>query len=253
MASFAYKRLDTFDNTELFSSENENDYFPFHFHDHYCVSLITNGTEVLNNTSQEFIAPAGSISITQVNEVHRNYSLEKPGYSYKTIYLNPDMLRYFNNNKTVAALQRVIYDENLYNSLHLLFEAEITKVDDWKLSLRSLAKYTEMPCAETLWNNRFCIIDEIIEEHYTRVIDAEWLARQFCMSKFHFIREFKKAKGISPQAYILLYRLGKSKKMLAENATIKDIAYTNGFSDPSHFTNTFKKFFGVSPAKYLHL
>lgn len=73
MPSFDFRRISHFDNIELFSSENENDYFPLHFHDFFCVSLITNGTEILKNTEQEFIAPSGSISITQINEVLRNW------------------------------------------------------------------------------------------------------------------------------------------------------------------------------------
>jgi hypothetical protein len=36
----------------------------------FFVSLVTSGTEILKNTGQEFIAPAGTISITQLNEVH---------------------------------------------------------------------------------------------------------------------------------------------------------------------------------------
>src|SRR6202012_5276573 len=101
MPSFEYKRINCFDGTELFSSENENDYFPFHFHDFYCVSLITKGTEILHNTEQEFISPAGTISITQLNETHRNYSLGDSGYSYKTVYVNPDVLRYFAGDRPV--------------------------------------------------------------------------------------------------------------------------------------------------------
>ena len=91
--------------------ENENAYFPLHFHDFFCVSLITKGTEVLTNGEQAFMAPSGAISITQLNETHRNYSLDENGYSYKTIYINPEILKHFNNNKPVQALERVIYDE----------------------------------------------------------------------------------------------------------------------------------------------
>jgi len=50
MHSFDFTRLAILDNIELFSSENEHNYFPFHFHDYYCVSLITSGTELLHNT-----------------------------------------------------------------------------------------------------------------------------------------------------------------------------------------------------------
>jgi len=91
-----------------------------------------------------------------------------------------------------------------------------------------------------------------IESYPDKPIDTDWLCRKFCMSKYHFIREFKKAKGVTPQTYIMLYRLGKAKKMLIENAPLKDIAYLNGFCDPSHFTNSFKKYFGIAPGRYLN-
>ncbi|HVV04953.1 MAG TPA: helix-turn-helix transcriptional regulator, partial [Puia sp.] len=67
----------------------------------------------------------------------------------------------------------------------------------------------------------------------------------------HFIRSFKKSKGVTPQTYIMLYRLGKTRKMLLEGAPLAEIAYSHGFYDPSHFTHSFKKYFGVSPSRYL--
>lgn len=252
MPSFDFRRINQFDNMELFSSENENDYFPFHFHDFFCVSLITNGTEVLKNTEQEFIAPSGSISITQINEVHRNYSLSENGYSYKTIYLNPAILQYFNNGKTVDALERVIYNKQLFQSLSQLFDAQNASIQLWEDSFKALARYAVNPQQKNVWAASFSLIDEIIESYPDKPIDTDWLSRKFCMSKFHFIREFKKAKGVTPQTYIMLYRLGKAKKMLIENAPLKDIAYLNGFCDPSHFTNSFKKYFGIAPGRYLY-
>ncbi len=251
MPSFDFKRITQFDNTELFSSEDENDYFPFHFHDYFCVSLITNGTEILKNTEQEFIAPAGSISITQANEVHRNFSLGESGYSYKTIYVNPDVLRYFNNGNKIEMLERVIYDKPLFQQFVKLFETPAGSNHLWEDCFRELANRAADPLDKMRWSSTFCLIDEIIETHPNKPIDTNWLARKFCMSKFHFIREFKKAKGVTPQAYIMLYRLGKAKKMLLTDAPLTDIAYLNGFCDPSHFTNSFKKYFGISPSRYI--
>lgn len=252
MPSFDFRRINHFDNTELFSSENENDYFPFHFHDFFCVSLITNGTEILKNTEQEYIAPSGSISITQINEVHRNYSLSNNGYSYKTIYLNPAILTYYNNGKTVKALERVIYNKQLFQSLLRLFNAENVSIELWEDSFKELARYAVRPQQKNVWPASFSLIDEIIESYPNKPIDTDWLSQKFCMSKYHFIREFKKAKGVTPQTYIMLYRLGKSKKLLLENAPLNDIAYLNGFCDPSHFTNSFKKYFGITPSRYLN-
>ncbi|MDB5276103.1 MAG: hypothetical protein JWR61_1058 [Ferruginibacter sp.] len=251
MPSFQYKRVGCFDNTELFSSENENDYFPFHFHDFFCVSLITNGTEILKNTEQEFIAPAGTISITQVNEVHRNFSLSPAGYSYKTIYVNPEVLQHFSNNKPVMALERVIYDVPLFNNLLHLFNTENTAAQKWETSFKMLAGHATDPHPKNSWASVFYRIDEIIDAYPNKPIDTDWLAKKFCMSKFHFIREFKKAKGVTPQTYIMLYRLGQSKKLLLQNIPLTDIAYSQGFYDPSHFTNSFKKYFGISPSRFV--
>ncbi|MEO6356965.1 MAG: AraC family transcriptional regulator [Ferruginibacter sp.] len=251
MPTFQYKRIESFDNTELFSSDNEQDYFPFHFHDFFCVSLITSGTEILKNTDQEFIAPAGTISITQLNEVHRNYSLGENGYCYKTIYVNPDVLRHFAGNKPVQALDRVIYNQPLFNNLLQLFNTAPANESELEKCFQSLASHATDPHPKNSWASVFYRIDEIIDAYPNKPIDTDWLAKKFCMSKFHFIREFKKAKGVTPQTYIMLYRLGQSKKLLLENVPFNDIAYTQGFYDPSHFTNSFKKYFGISPSRFV--
>ena len=250
MPSFQFRRIDHFDNLEMFSSENENDYFPFHFHDYFCVSLITNGTEILKNTEQEFIAPAGTISITQAGEVHRNYSLSDSGYSYSTVYLNPDVLTHFNKGGKIEMLERVIYDRTIFRRLQALFNQPTKELAMWEEAFRRLSAHGVQPSQKDLWVSTFYRLDEIIEAHPNTPIDTDWLSRKFCMSKYHFIREFKKAKGVTPQTYIMLYRLGNAKKMLLEKASIRDIAYSNGFCDPSHFTNSFKKYFGISPSGY---
>jgi AraC-like DNA-binding protein len=251
MPSFEYKRLDILDNIELFSSENENGYFPFHYHDFFCISLITRGSEILNNQEQEFIAPSGTISVTQLNEVHRNYSLAETGYSYKTLYLNKSLLKYYNNGNEVGALERNIDDQALFNNLLELFYAGHSSPASWEHSLRSLVTHATNPDQKTLWRNKFDRIDEMIGSHPNTPVDTEWLAQKFRMSKFHFIREFKKAKGVAPQTYIMIYRLAKTKQMLLNKVPLTHIAFLNGFYDQSHFTHSFKKYFGVTPGNYI--
>lgn len=250
MPQFTFSRLPFFDNTELFASESENEYFPFHFHDIFCVSLITRGTEVLKNTEQEFIAPAGSISITQAHEVHRNYALENIGYSYKTLYVNPDVLKFYNNNRAVVHLERVIYNPELFQNLSRIFAGQEVETGLLQNCFSQLAQHAESLQQKRNWQNTFCRIDEIIDSHPNKPINSNWLASQFCMSKFHFIREFKKARGVTPQVYIMLYRLGKAKKMLLQEIPVTDVALINGFYDASHFIHHFKRYFGITPASY---
>jgi AraC-like DNA-binding protein len=250
MPQFTFTRLQQFDNIELFASESENDYFPFHIHDIFCVSLITKGTEILKNTEQEFMAPAGSISITQANEMHRNYALEDIGYSYQTLYVNPELLKHFNNNRAVRSLERVIYDPRLFWRLSGVFSGCENNAEILPDCFRQLCSYAENRPETDAWQSKFYQIDDIVESHSDTPISSDWLARSFCMSKYHFIREFKRAKGVTPQTYITLYRLGKARKMLLQQVPVNDVAYYNGFYDASHFIHHFKRYYGITPAQY---
>lgn len=62
---------------------------------------------------------------------------------------------------------------------------------------------------------------------------------------------FKKYAHITPSQYIMGLKLNKAANLLlTTNATIRDIAEQVGFSDPYHFSKTFKKFHGRSPNHY---
>jgi hypothetical protein len=46
------------------------------------------------------------------------------GYRYQTIYVNPDLLSYYNNGKKVTGLQRVIQSEEIASLFGLHFNNE---------------------------------------------------------------------------------------------------------------------------------
>ncbi len=250
MSNFSYSRLRIFDGTDIFASENEAAFFPFHFHKEVCVSIITKGVELFySHDSAEIICPRGRISITNSKEIHRNQSFFDDGYSYKTIYLNTDVLKYFNHNIPVNWLQSTIEDYGLYQKIDNIISNRTCSNNAWSDMIRHLLRYQTQHEQEQK-HNKFLLLEPILEWLEDGNLSIPALARKFFMSPYHFIREFKKFHGVTPQSYVLLYRLHQVKQQLKSNSNLLDISLAHGFYDVSHLSKTFKHYFGTSIHHY---
>lgn len=82
-------------------------------------------------------------------------------------------------------------------------------------------------------------------------LDLETIARNSGLSKFHFVREFKRNVGVSPIRYLNQLKIDMAKQMLiSSNATVTDVAMGMGYSDLSTFNKSFKKFSNLTPSEY---
>lgn len=72
------------------------------------------------------------------------------------------------------------------------------------------------------------------------------LATACGLSKFHFMRMFKRSVGVSPLQYMNLMKVDMAKSLLLKSGhSIGFIAQMLGFADLSTFTKLFKRFSGV--------
>ena len=93
---------------------------------------------------------------------------------------------------------------------------------------------------------------EYMLEHYrdSELTIGEVAAHSF-MSEVYFRRIFKEEFGISPQKYIIGLRLQYAIRLMsAGEYSLKDVAYSSGYSDYKYFSSEFKKAYGVSPSRY---
>lgn len=103
------------------------------------------------------------------------------------------------------------------------------------------------------------------EELYRRILTAknyieataekpfcfEILSKYSGLSKFHLIRVFKSAFGMTPYQYHTSCKVNSAKKLLLkENESIGAIAYLCGFTDVSSFSNIFRKSTGLTPSDF---
>ena len=127
-----------------------------------------------------------------------------------------------------------IYVDILINPLIRMLELAYIKLSDIKCSAN--------------------IIDDVIKytnRHYQENITLNQICTIFSKSRSCISHTFKKETGQSFREYLISVRLRSAKSLLLySNLSISEIAYSVGFNDSNYFSNTFKKYVGLSPSKY---
>ncbi len=94
-------------------------------------------------------------------------------------------------------------------------------------------------------------IDAFFDEHVDESLSLDAAASLVNMSLFHFLREFKKSRGITPHQYLIRRKVERARTLLRKrDLSIQQVAYSLGFSDQSHFSRTFRKIVGTSPREF---
>ena len=83
-------------------------------------------------------------------------------------------------------------------------------------------------------------------------LDVEMLAKSVGLSRVHLYRKLKALTNLSTRDFIRNIRIQQAAKLLQDKRmNISDIAYSVGFNNLAHFSNSFKEQFGISPKEYM--
>ena len=77
----------------------------------------------------------------------------------------------------------------------------------------------------------------------------EDIAREVGLSPFHLCRLFRAATGSTLHAYRNQMRLVSALELLADGGGITEVALDLGYSSHSHFTEAFRRLFGITPSR----
>ncbi len=108
------------------------------------------------------------------------------------------------------------------------------------------------PRAERIQPHHLAAIDSFIDRNIENVLRIDDLAAQVGLSRYHFLRCFKRATGSSPLQYVLARRVEHARQLLAQSEeSIAAVAYAAGFSSQSHLNAMFKRHFGITPGAFV--
>jgi AraC-like DNA-binding protein len=89
------------------------------------------------------------------------------------------------------------------------------------------------------------------DSHYFEALGVEDMARAAGLSRAHFSREFRRAFGESPHAYLLTRRLERAAALLrTTDRSVADICFSVGLQSVGSFTTSFTRTYGSSPTAY---
>jgi AraC-like DNA-binding protein len=92
---------------------------------------------------------------------------------------------------------------------------------------------------------------DLADARYFEELDVDDLARAAGLSRAHFSREFRRAFGESPHAYLLSRRLERAAGLLrTTDQSVAEICFSVGLRSVGSFTTSFTRTYGMSPTAY---
>jgi AraC-like DNA-binding protein len=92
---------------------------------------------------------------------------------------------------------------------------------------------------------------DLADARYFEPLTVADLARAAKLSRAHFSREFRRAFGESPHAYLLTRRLERAAALLrTTDRSVAEVCFSVGLQSVGSFTTSFKRMYGKTPTAY---
>lgn len=267
--SVRFWRERRFDGLECLKARFFRHAYAPHVHDTFALGVILAGAEAFNYRGVRHIAPAGSVVAVNPDELHDGQP-SRDGYAYRMLYPSVGVVQTIADELSDRAAgfpafaQPVIEDPEVAARLgeaHALMEAQVMR------GAGRLAVDQAFTRALTLMVRRHSTSDsrgrrlgreaapirrarQLVDDSYMQDLTLNDLAGAAGLSRYYFLRAFRREVGVTPHAYLTGRRIAAAKALLDGDTALSEVAVACGFYDQSHFTRSFKGCTGVTPGQY---
>ncbi|MEF3313860.1 AraC family transcriptional regulator [Paenibacillus sp. GYB004] len=259
-----YMRIST-DELELWRIENEFTNHP-HSHDEQIqITIPIQGTCHFTHEQRSYSLDSGNSLIQYPRENH-HFRIGGDS-SVIIIQLQADRLEY--NNRPVELMPRHYVDpQDVLGQFRDWTSRLLARDPSDRLSVQetecSVVSYlsrvfgdrsdplSERPDRRLIVSDPYMTrVLDYIHDHFRTWISVDDLAALALQSRYHFIRSFKSATGMSPYQYVMHTRIEEAKRKLRSTSmSVTEIAMYLGFSSASQLYRAFMNAVGTTPERY---
>lgn len=224
--------------------------------DTFMLRIIQGGTLYLQIENQTYAVPKGGVFLLDCKIPHLYYA--KENVSFKYFHFSGKMVQNY-VDKLYESNGPVFFPEDFVGvSKKFAFIVNMMAGGSVNEHLASLTIHDIF--AQLALSNPSTQVDtsqiiveaaRYMDKFYGENLSIQRLAETSNLSKYYFIRTFKKIHGCTPYEYLMNVRLKNAKNLLlTTKLSVESIGGMVGFSCVSNFVRTFRKEFDCTPAQF---
>jgi len=223
---------------------------PADFHAHHALQLtlpFSPGRVQLKKPSEDWTTYEAAIVAPE-----QRHAFDGRGQFMAQIFIEPESkdgqkLKAYCATQGLCALNAAAFKDEI-TALAVAFERRGTDAELIDLAQRLVRKLSGSSGLENSCDERIALAIEKIRANLSKTISLDALAKSVHLSPDRFRHLFLEETGVRLRPYILWLRLERSLVAYVNGCSLTDAAHDGGFADSAHFSRTFKKMFGITPA-----
>ena len=245
-----------------------------HFHEDVEILTVKSGSMAYSVNGKTLVLHEGDTIFINSNQIHYSMSVSDELCTYVIFVVHPSILttsvaiemkairpitdnpdipyvRFRYVNEFTEAIRNIMLE--LPGIRHDPFEITMRFFHIWDIIRKQTACYGLSSEEITVEPHMkyFKTMMHYISEHYCSGVTLDDIAASAGISKSLCNSVFKRYVGESPITYLMRFRARKVAEYLrGKQLPLSEIAALTGFNGVSYMSETFKRFFGVSPREY---